>query len=444
MTSPKTPSIPEGEEPPFPAHRLNYSGPIIESSPHPQSSSNLHMPNSSFIEDIYTQIGHLPGNAEEFANMYTACDDPLWEPILAKLHCCLIKGFTDINNRIKAQGEKHLKADDSRNLLSAIRISERVVQFLKNKDNNISWDCYILDIITKCKVFLRESGGSTIPSDFKNIKLFTDRPIFVFGNIICLPEANKRQVEMRLIGEGGYATVHKFKDPFTNITFVIKKAKAGLDEKEIERFKIEYQTLKGLSSPYIVDVYSYNESENSYLMEKMDFSLEKFLGKAPSTSLQARKSIGLQIIKGFNFLHSKGHLHRDISTSNILIKQYEDGTIVAKIADFGLVKTPESNLTTSNTTMKGPWYNDPELLKIGFNCYEMKHELYAIVRLLYFVLTGRSTLGVSHRNETTFNRLCREFVEKGTSSSAEERFPSLLEVKSAFLQIFKDSQESEV
>lgn len=249
---------------------------------------------------------------------------------------------------------------------------------------------------------------------------------------------------MQSIGEGSYATVHKFKDPFTNITFVIKKAKADLNEKEIERFKNEYQTLNELSSPYIIDVYNYDESKNSYLMEKMDFTLTKYLEKNPSTSRHVRKNIGLQIIKGFDYLHSKDLLHRDISTNNILIKEYKDGTIVAKIADFGLVKTPESNLTTSNTTMKGPWYNDPELLKIGFNCYEMKHELYAIVRLLYFVLTGRSTLGVSHRNETTFNRLCREFVEKGTSSSAEERFPSLLEVKSAFLQIFKDSQESEV
>lgn len=400
----------------------------------------------SLVISIENKLGSLPGDADDYMELYKGIpyDDIAF--ILCKLHAALIKCFQLLNHYLPTSfdASRHFHAENSRTVIATIETVRSVERLFKKISINFTIEEENKRIIDFCESFLERSGGSEIPPDTEEIILYYSDPIFFVGDFIDIPAPNQRMANITSIGEGGYATVHKFKDPLTNISFVIKKAKADLDEKEIERFKIEYQTLKGLSSPYIVDVYSYNESENSYLMEKMDFSLEKFLGKAPSTSLQARKSIGLQIIKGFNFLHSKGHLHRDISTSNILIKQYEDGTIVAKIADFGLVKTPESNLTTSNTTMKGPWYNDPELLKIGFNRYEMKHELYAIVRLLYFVLTGRSTLGVSHRNETTFNRLCREFVEKGTSSSAEERFPSLLEVKSAFLQIFKDSQESEV
>lgn len=47
-----------------------------------------------------------------------------------------------------------------------------------------------------------------------------------------------------------------------------------------------------------------------------------------------RKSIVRQILRAFEYIHSKGQLHRDISPKNILVKLYED-TIVIKIADFG-------------------------------------------------------------------------------------------------------------
>lgn len=43
------------------------------------------------------------------------------------------------------------------------------------------------------------------------------------------------------------------------------------------------------------------------------------------------------ILEVYNFDESKNLLHRDISTTNILVKQYDDANII-KIADFGLVK----------------------------------------------------------------------------------------------------------
>ena len=48
-------------------------------------------------------------------------------------------------------------------------------------------------------------------------------------------------------------------------------------EKELKRFKQEFEIMKSLNSPYIVDVYSYNDDNNSYIMEYMDFTLDKKL-----------------------------------------------------------------------------------------------------------------------------------------------------------------------
>lgn len=81
-------------------------------------------------------------------------------------------------------------------------------------------------------------------------------------------------------------------------------------------------------------------------------------------------------------------LHRDISPENILIKEYED-TLVIKISDFGLVKIPDSELTTIHTEFKGR-FNDPELIVVGFDTYGILHETYALTRIIYYIMTGKT------------------------------------------------------
>ncbi|WP_338984472.1 protein kinase [Spiroplasma endosymbiont of Diplazon laetatorius] len=84
-----------------------------------------------------------------------------------------------------------------------------------------------------------------------------------------------------------------------------KKTKKELDEKEIEGFKIEFKTLKELNSPYIIKVYSYLEEENSYIMEYLDYNLENYLKKYPDLSLEYRKLMGIQLIKGVKYIPFK-------------------------------------------------------------------------------------------------------------------------------------------
>ena len=71
-----------------------------------------------------------------------------------------------------------------------------------------------------------------------------------------------------------------------------------------------------------------------------------------------------------------------------MLKIYDDA-IVVKIADFGLVKLINSDLTSVNTQFKG-YFNDPGLVVEGFDNYNILHETYALTRILYFVLTGKT------------------------------------------------------
>src|SRR5690625_5021143 len=99
--------------------------------------------------------------------------------------------------------------------------------------------------------------------------------------------------------------------------------------------------MKECNSPNIVEVYNYDENKNEYYMEYMDVTLDEYIQKN-NTILSISKRIGIvrQILKAFQYIHSKQYYHRDISHKNILIKNFDDLDIV-KIADFGLIKRTE-------------------------------------------------------------------------------------------------------
>lgn len=160
----------------------------------------------------------------------------------------------------------------------------------------------------------------------------------------------------------------------------------------------------------------------------MDESIYKYIGRENTKlSLTERKKIIAQICRGLNYIHSKGLLHRDISLTNILIKHYDDVDVV-KIGDFGLVKLPDSTLTSLQSELKGS-LNDPDLVNVGFGNYEMCHETFALTRLCYFVLTGRTNIEKQH------DGMIRQFWVKGTNPNRAERYQNVGEILSAIQSI---------
>ena len=55
------------------------------------------------------------------------------------------------------------------------------------------------------------------------------------------------------------------KDTFYNRPFILKRAKKELTDKEMARFKREFDVMNDLSSPYILEVYCYNPDKMSIL-----------------------------------------------------------------------------------------------------------------------------------------------------------------------------------
>ena len=90
-------------------------------------------------------------------------------------------------------------------------------------------------------------------------------------------------------------------------------------------------------------------------------------------------------------------------------------------------------MTSLNSEIKGS-LNDPDLINIGFANYEIRHETFALTRLCFFVLTGKTN--VSNQKEGAIKR----FWQKGTNPDIDKRFKSVEELYKAVKGIDESNQ----
>lgn len=370
----------------------------------------------NFIEQFIRKLNIISDG--EFGALYSAFENKKFRNILETLHSSFVDLFSSMNTRLPTNDvmQSHYWAEPSRQLIDVIEICERLQRGLQNSPLAFQIDEYYKALFSKCKEFLSSSGGSTLPHNMDKVEIYYTIPIFIPVNSLKTGSITKDKFyDLKLIGEGSYAQVFKYFDEYYQKAFVLKRAKKSLKTTEIERFKREFESMKCLSSPYIVEVYRYSEKDNEYIMEFMSKTLDKYIGENNSKiKIEQRKNICNQILRAFQYIHSKSLLHRDISPNNILIKEYDD-LVVVKVSDFGLVKIPESTLTSLNTDIKG-CFNDQSLLLEGFGNYNMLHETFALTRLLLFVMTGKT------RTDRIADEKLKTLALKGLNPDMNKRF----------------------
>lgn len=64
-------------------------------------------------------------------------------------------------------------------------------------------------------------------------------------------------------------------------------------------------------------------------------------------------------------------------------------------------------MTQQGTEIKGAINDYTDLTAIGFENYEIRHETYALGKVIYFILTGRTT---GYHRET--NEALKEFISR--------------------------------
>jgi TolB-like protein/predicted Ser/Thr protein kinase len=163
------------------------------------------------------------------------------------------------------------------------------------------------------------------------------------------------------IGAGGMGVVYKAEDLRLKRAVALKFLPPDLvDAPELkERFLVEAQAAAALSHPNICVVYEVGESEDRpYIaMEYVEGETLRDRIKRGPLPVDEALELALQIAAGLGEAHSKGILHRDVKSANVMVT--EKGT--AKVLDFGLAKLrDEGSLTKSQTTLGTVAYMSPE------------------------------------------------------------------------------------
>ena len=381
------------------------------------------------VEEKYRELSVYYDKSKEFENLYISFENIQIRQILACLHYSLNGILRIINTHLPNNTTHFLSATETQFLADVINEIQNFQLLLNSTEYRFQVDGYYLGKIEAIKKWEALGERYAIPKKTPKIDLYLIKPVFSLTESIGVDrEYGKNYYSLKMIGNGSYAKVYKFRDDYYNCQFAVKEAFKDIKPKELERFYKEYEVMKSLNSIHVLKVYNLDREKNRYIMELMDCSLLDYV-RTNDLSYENRIQIVLQILDGFCYIHEKGLLHRDINPSNILVKKYDDD-IVVKISDFGLVKEPGSTLTSIKTDFKGN-YNDPLLEIMGFSNYQIKHEVFSLTRVILFVMTGKPTI------EGIENPDFRSFIEKGINPDLNMRFESVLEMKAAFKEIIK-------
>ncbi len=184
-----------------------------------------------------------------------------------------------------------------------------------------------------------------------------------------------------VLGRGGMGRVYSVRDARSGRRVALKRGyardrlKAQKRQALLER---EYHTLAQLAHPRIIEVYDYGIDEQGpyYTMELLDGADLDQRGK-----LAWQQACGLlrDVASSLAILHSRGLLHRDVSTRNV--RCTADGR--AKLIDFGAMTCMGVAKEVAGT----PPFVAPEALQM--QALDARADLFSLGALAYHLLCGR-------------------------------------------------------
>ncbi|GEM_PF-6964397 len=170
------------------------------------------------------------------------------------------------------------------------------------------------------------------------------------GALLDLPEAIGRYVVRGELGRGGMGVVYDAIDPQLKRPVAIKVINPVLlrDRPDAaaleERFEREMCSVSPVFDANVVTILDAGLARLGgtraayYVMERVvGESLEDRLRRRGALSRHEALGVASGVARGLAALHARGLVHRDVKPSNVLLPIGEDGQLVAKVSDFGLV-----------------------------------------------------------------------------------------------------------
>jgi len=255
---------------------------------------------------------------------------------------------------------------------------------------------------------------------------------------------------IKTIGKGAMGVVYKARDPLLDRVVAVKTISSPQGQGRrvrsafLERFQREAKAAAKMQHPAIVTIFDVGVDEES----GAPFMVLEYL---PGESLADRLDrvrmplarcvqVSLDLASALSFAHRQRIVHRDVKPANVL----HAGDNRWKLADFGIARMPDSDLTQVGIFMGTPGYSPPEAIREGR--YTPQADVFAWGAVMYELLSGR----IPYEGPDT--KTTNSYVVKGDAPPPTRHDPSIpaplsdvvmTALQPSDRQRFKDASEGE-
>lgn len=193
---------------------------------------------------------------------------------------------------------------------------------------------------------------------------------------------------IKTLGVGGQATVYlAIQQGFDReVALKVMSPALAADPTFGERFIREAKIVAKLSHARIVTVYDVGESGSFYYLA-MEYMRGKELKSRIATGLKAKEALTIiaKLAQALHFAHTKGYVHRDVKSENILFDDDDQPVLT----DFGIAKASNSStqMTQTGKLIGTPEYMSPEQCR--GRKLDGRSDLYSLGIILYEMMTRK-------------------------------------------------------
>ena len=195
------------------------------------------------------------------------------------------------------------------------------------------------------------------------------------------------------LGEGGMGVVYRAEDTKLKRTVALKFLPKDLatHEPERARFLQEAQAASALNHPNVCTIYDIAEHDGQQFIVMECIEGKTLRQMVPLQKTQTAIDYAIQIGDALQEAHSKGIVHRDVKTDNIMVNSKNQ----IKVMDFGLAKLKGSlKLTRTSSTVGTLAYMAPEQIEGGE--VDARSDIFSFGVVLYEMLTGHTPFRGEH------------------------------------------------
>lgn len=200
----------------------------------------------------------------------------------------------------------------------------------------------------------------------------------------------------QLLGRGGMGEVHLAEHKLLKRPCAIKLIRPEMAGRAdtLKRFEREVQATAQLTHWNTVEIYDYGMAEDGtfyYVMEYLPgLNLDQIVRQNGPMPESRVVHLLKQTCDALSEAHAKGLVHRDIKPANIFAAKRGGTYDVAKLLDFGLVRSEDmefdSKLTQVGKITGSPLYMSPE--QASGDEADARSDVYALGCVAYYLLTG--------------------------------------------------------